>query len=485
LVLGGAALALPAPRAAVPYPFTLGVGSGDPMPDSVVLWTRLSPATRDAEVTWELAADERFKRVVRTATVTARATDAHSVHVIPTGLTPGAWYWYRFRTQGHVSPVGRTRTAPAPGGRPAPLRFAFASCQHLENGWYHAHHFMAQDDPDLILWLGDYIYEKPTKEPSWVRRYTIADEADTLAEYRQRYAQTKADPSLREAHAAAPWVVVFDDHEVKNDWAGKDTVLTSPEPASPPVPAERRAAAFKAWWEHTPTRVPRPSTSDISLYRRFRWGSLARFHMLDTRQYRDEQALAGDCAAMRDPNRSIMGAQQERWLLDELARPVSTWDVLGQQVFFAQRDLDGDSTTCRDLTTDSWDGYAASRRRITQGWVDRKVRNLVVLTGDVHRHWAAELHVDYAAGGRPVGTEFVGSAISSVGDPVPPDTGRMPHVRYIGNQRGYVRCTLTPERLLGEWMGVSSVVEPDLAKVKASVVRRYVVEDRVAGLRDA
>jgi alkaline phosphatase D len=508
ILLGGAATAGGVALATVPawasaaaepairYPFNLGVASGDPLPDSVVLWTRLAPAplngdglggmpSSDFTVSWELASDEAFASIVASGTVIAPLVDGHSVHVIPTGLQPDAWYFYRFKIQTHISPVGRTRTAPALTAQPSSLSFAFASCQHFEQGWYHAHHFMAADQPDLVLWLGDYIYEGVSSQTTDVRGYTVTDEVDTLAQYRQRYAQHRTDPSLRAAHAAAPWVVVFDDHEVKNNWAGNDPTTTSPEPGAPPIPAARKTAAFKAWWENMPTRIPRPTTSAISAYRRFQWGTLARFHMLDTRQFRDDQAPDGNCTTMRSTSRTITGAAQEQWLLNELATPKATWDFLGQQVFFAQRDTGGDSADCNDMSTDSWDGYAASRQRITQGWVDRAVRNPVVLSGDVHRHWAANLLLDYYTGGTPVGTEFVGSSISTLGSDTAPDVSKMPHIRYIGNQRGYVRCTVTPGQVLGEWIGVSSAFTPNVADVTSSVVRRYAVLDGTPGLQPA
>jgi alkaline phosphatase D len=507
ILLGGAAAAgvslvgVPAWAGAaaeptIRYPFNLGVASGDPMPESVVLWTRLAPAPlngdglggmpgSDFTVSWELASDEAFGSIVGSGTVIAPAADGHSVHVIAGDLQPDAWYFYRFKVQGHISPVGRTRTTPVPTAQPSSFTFAFASCQHWEQGWYHAHRFLADDHPDLVLWLGDYIYEATSGAATDVRGYTVTDEVDTLGQYRQRYAQHRTDPSLRAAHAAAPWVCVFDDHEVKNNWAGNDPTTTSPEPGAPPIPATRKAAAFKAWWENMPTRIAKPTSSSIAAYRRFQWGTLARFHMLDTRQFRDDQAPDGNCGVMRSTTRTITGAAQEQWLLDELATPKATWDFLGQQVFFAQRDSGGDSADCNDMSTDSWDGYAASRQRITQGWVDRGVRNPVVLTGDVHRHWAANLLLNYYTGGTPVGTEFVASSITSLGSDTPPDVSKMPHIRYIGNQRGYVRCRVTPGQLLGEWVGVSSAFTTDASQVTSSVVRRYAVLDGQPGLQAA
>lgn len=495
----GAAI-LTAPRwasAAEPiinYPFTLGVASGDPLPDSVVLWTRLAPSplngdglggmpSSNFDVTWEVSSDQGFTNIVASGVFIAVPAEAHSVHVIAGGLQPGAWYFYRFRVQNHASPVGRTRTAPALTTQPLSMLFAMASCQHWEEGWYHAYQFLTNDNPDLVLFLGDYIYEWTSSQSSKVRSYTVTDEVDTLAQYRQRYAQHRTDRYLRLAHQAAPWVVVFDDHEVKNNWAGNDT-LSSPESQSPPIPDTRKFAAFKAWWENMPTRVPAPTSASIAMYRRFQWGTLVRFHMLDTRQFRDDQAFAGECAVMRSTSRTITGVAQEQWLLNGLSTQPAIWDFLGQQVFFAQRDPDGDPSTCGEVFPDPWDGYAASRQRITKGWMDRGVRNPVVLTGDVHRHWANNLHLNYYTGGSIVGTEFVTSSISSYGGASgTPDTSKMPHLRFIANQRGYVRCRVTPSQLTGEWIGVSSVLNPDPYAVTASVLRRYTVLDGLPGLR--
>jgi alkaline phosphatase D len=475
--------------AALPYPFTLGVASGDPSPDGMVLWTRLAPAplatnglggmpASNVDVAWQVATDPGFATVVAAGTVTALPADAHSVHVEPVGLPPDSWFYYRFSTGGHLSPVGRTRTAPAAGALPAQLRFAFASCQHFEQGWYHAHRFLAADAPDLVLFLGDYIYEKPSGLATDVRGYVITGEADTLAEYRQRYAQHRTDPNLQAAHAAAPWVVVFDDHEVFNNWAGGNA--TNPS-------AARRTAAFKAFWENMPLRRSTlPTGATIPLYRQLRWGTLARFHMLDTRQFRSPQAADGSCAAIRDPARTLTGATQEQWLLNAFTDHTARWELLGQQVFFAQRDSDGASGTC-DVSTDAWDGYAGSRTRVTQGWVDRGVRNPVVLTGDVHRAWAANLRGNYYDHAAPlVGTELVTTSISSYNNDAAPSAAYLannPHVRYVSNKRGYVRATLTPGQLTAEFVAVSDALQADPTKVTSSVARRYAVLDGVPGLQ--
>jgi alkaline phosphatase D len=473
--------------AAVRDPFQLGVASGDPRPDGMVLWTRLATApldigggmgTRNVPVEWQVATDASFVTVVASGTETAVPGEGHSVHAEPRGLPSNAEFFYRFRADGFISPVGRTRTAPAPGASPAALTFAFASCQHFEDGWYHAHRFMAADEPDLILFLGDYMYERASGSANRVRWYVDFDEVDALGEYRLRYAQIRTDPDIKASHAVAPWLVVFDDHELRNNWWGVSSDVT----------AARKQSSFQAFWENMPLpKAMKPVNSAIPLYRRVSWGNLARFHMMDTRQHRWKQAPAGNCAEITRTDRTLTGAAQEQWLLDGLSAGGSRWDLLGQQVFFAQRDSDGGSGTC-DVSTDSWDGYRASRQRISRGWLDRQVRNPVVLTGDVHRHWANNLRLNYFDHAAPyVGTELVTTSITSGGDATetaPPQIPNNPHLYYVGNHRGYVRVTATPAQLTADFMKVSSVRERDPARVTLSVQKRFVVLDGRPGLQE-
>lgn len=480
--LSGAASAL----TAAPDPFQVGVASGDPRPDGMVLWTRLAAAplsigggmgTRNVPVEWQLASDAAFASIVASVTVTAIPAEGHSVHVEPRGLPAGAEFFYRFKADGFISPVGRTRTAPAAGTDPGTLKFAVASCQHFEQGWYHAHRFLAADDPDVVLFLGDYMYEKQAAVADRVRGYVDFDEVDNLDEYRLRYAQIKTDPHIQASHAAAPWLAVFDDHELKNNWWG----------VSSDAPAARKQASFQAFWENMPLpRTMKPTGPAIPLYRLSPWGNLARFHMMDTRQYRWKQAPNDNCAEITRADRTLTGAAQEKWLLDNLAAGGSRWDLLGQQIFFAQRDGDGASGTC-DISEDAWDGYRASRTRITQGWVNRQVRNPVVLTGDVHRHWANNLRVNYFDETSPiVGAELVATSVTSNGSSTtPPELPDNPHLNYVGNYRGYIRATLTNAQLKAEFMRVSSVKERDPAKVTLSVAQTFVVQDGRPGLQRA
>lgn len=485
-----------------PYPFTLGVASGDPAADGFVIWTRLAPEPlaedglggmpyRAVPVAWEVAADERFRRVVRRGTHQARPEWGHSVHVELRGLSPGRDYWYRFKTGGHLSPSGRTRTAPHPATYGPPLTMVFASCANYEHGHFTAYRRLAEQEPDLVLHLGDYIYEHGHGHgvPPGVRhpvRHHEGPETETLAGYRRRYAQYKTDPDLRLAHAAAPWIVVWDDHEVDNNWAAGVPHERSPTP--PEHFAERRTAAFRAYYENMPLRRPSaPRGPGMRLHRRVRWGRLAAFHMLDTRQYRHDQCC-GDgfrhCPEAADPARSILGPEQERWLLDGLRANRPRWDILGQQVFFAQRDAD--AGPLKVTSQDAWDGYTASRARITRGWTEARVRNAVVLTGDVHSHWAAELKTDYDdPDSRCVGAELVTTSISSGGDgrdidqAADPFLAVNPHLRYHDARRGFVRTRITRGSLTADFIGLPYVSTPG---APARLQARFVIEDRVPGL---
>jgi alkaline phosphatase D len=467
-------------------PFLLGVASGDPAPDGFVIWTRLAldplaedglggMPNRNVPVQWEVAEDEKMTRVVARGEERAVPDSAHSVHVELFGLRPGREYFYRFRTGNQLSPVGRALTTPAAAETPAALTMAFASCAQYEHGWFTAYRRMAEDTPDLVLHLGDYQYEYTsggyTSDTGLVRSLD-GPETVTLANYRQRHAQYKADADLQAAHAIAPWLVVWDDHEVDNNWAG--TIPENTDAAQGNDTTEnflaRRAAAFQAYYENMPLRPSStPRGHDMTIFRRIRWGNLANFHMLDTRQYRDDQA-AGDgwkknVAERHDEARTLTGTEQEQWLLDGFRTSTAQWDFLGQQVFFAEQDKDP-SPDGNAVSMDGWDGYAASRRRITQGWVDSPVRNAVVLTGDVHRHWANDIKVDFADPDAPVvGSELVCTSITSNGngtgatqvDHMPAN----PHLKFHNDRRGYVRTTITPDTVHADFRVLDSVTEPD------------------------
>ena len=470
-------------------PFTLGVASGDPAPDGAVIWTRLAPnpladdglggmPARVVDVEWEVAADEWFTRVEQRGLVAATPDEAHSVHVELTGLRPGADYFYRFRTAGYVSPAGRTRTAPEPASMAA-MTMCVASCSNFEQGWFTAYRRMADEQPDLVVHLGDYQYEYAAGASGKVREH-VGPETVTLANYRQRYAQYKTDKDLQAAHACAPWLVVFDDHELANNWA--DQVPEKPEPAF----LDRRAAALRAYYENMPLRrAAMPRGIDMQLYRRVHWGGLATLHMLDTRQYRNDQPCGDEissCVERADPARSLTGAEQERWLLNGFEGSKARWDVLGQQVFFSQVELTPGPG--RGFNPDAWDGYAANRDRIVRGIVESPVRNAVVLTGDVHTHWAAEVHSRSGDLSSPVvATELVTTSISSGGDGSDSRgeavLGENPHLRYFSNRRGYIRTRVTPDELRADFREVPFVSRPG-ADVRTGA--SFVVPDRAAAL---
>ncbi|MGH8929404.1 MAG: alkaline phosphatase D family protein [Egibacteraceae bacterium] len=482
------------------YPFTLGVASGEPTSDGVVLWTRLAPEplepgggmpAGDAPVEWEVATDEAMAQIVGTGSEAATAADGHSVHVDVTGLSPARPYWYRFRASGELSPVGRTNTAPPPGSSPDRLALAFASCQHYEAGYYTAYRHMAGDDLDVVFHLGDYIYEGAPRggQP----RQHVGPEPMDVDTYRMRYALYKSDPDLQAAHAAFPWIVTWDDHEVDKDYAGAQ----SQDFEDPAVFLARRAAAYKVYWEHLPLRPSaRPSGPDLRLYRRFAFGDLAEFNVLDTRQYRDDQACANgdggaqvvaarDCPQLADPDRTMLGAEQMGWLLDGLGRTRARWNVLAQQYRMAQ--LNEEPGHDMAYWTDDWDGYQADRARILRLFAEAATPNPVTIGGDIHSFWVADLKQDFRDPASPViASEFVGTSISSGGAPYDGFAAYLPHNPHIKffepRLRGYVRCTLTPERWTTDLQVLDTVETPG---APARTLRTYVVSNGRAGPRQA
>jgi alkaline phosphatase D len=499
-LLGAAAFLHPlASRAAArarftEFPFSLGVASGSPRPEGVVLWTRLAPNPLDGggmpaeaiNVKWEVAADEGFKRILKRGDTLAQPANAHAVHVEVEGLAPGREYFYRFVCGGEASAVGRTRTVPEAGRGDDRLRFAFASCQQYEQGHYVAHRHLAEEGVDLVVFLGDYIYES-----SWgrdhVRKHGAA-EPTTLAEYRDRYGVYKSDPDLRKSHAAAPWIVTWDDHEVDNDYA--DDRSEELDPAF----LKRRAAAYKAYLEHMPLRRSvLLEGGGVRLYDRHAWGSLAQFHMLDDRQYRSHQVCAkpgrgganviGDeCTERLDRTRTMLGAAQERWLDEGLAQSKAAWNVIAQQTLFAPASTQGDKG--RAYWTDGWEGYPAARERILASIVERRPSNPLVISGDVHCTYAADIHARPDRRDSPiVATEFCGTSITSQG-PSEQTFRRIldnnPHIRY-GNRvdRGYSVIELRRDRLDYRLRAVATVKQ---AVAAISTAAHFTVPDGKPGI---
>ena len=454
------------------YPYTLGVASGYPTADGVALWTRLAPRPLDGggmpahavNVRWEVAEDEAFSRIARTGTARAVADNAHAVHVEADGLAPGRPYWYRFIAGGEASPVGRTRTAPRPGQGDERLRLALASCQQYEQGFFTAHRHIADDAPDLVAFVGDYIYES-TWGNQHVRAHHIS-EPRTLAQYRDRYAQYKSDPDLQRSHAAAPWIVTWDDHEVDNDYAADRSEDLDPRFL------ERRAAAYKAFYEHMPLRRSALlAGGGMRIYGSLDWGSLAGFHILDNRQHRSHQAcpraLRGgsamvglSCTQRLDPTLTMLGAEQERWLDGSLGQSRAAWNFIVQQTLFAPA---ARRNAREDLLhwTDGWDGYPAARERLIRSLVDRRPSNPVFLGGDVHAAMAAGIHANPLDPASPVvATEYVATSITSQGfaSMIAGIAKENPHVRYAESQvRGYGLLDLTRRELEASHRGVESV----------------------------
>lgn len=455
-------------------PFTLGVASGDPTASGGVLWTRLAPRPFEPDggmndrtvVTWEVADDDAFRKIVKTGRATAAGELSYSLHINVDGLEADRWYFYRFQTGDVTSPVGRFRTAPAAGAM-TPLRFAVASCQRWDQGLFTAYEHMAREELDLVTHLGDYIYEYSS--PSNAIRKHHGLEIRTLDDYRRRYAQYKTDPALQAAHHRCPWIVTWDDHEVDNNYAN---TVGENESESVEQMRARRAAAYQAWWEHQPVRVPRvTSWADLNIVRTVDWGAMTRFWMLDTRQYRDDQACgdgtkAVPCGEWSDAKRSLLGNAQEQWLYNGLGTSQSHWQVLGQQIMVAPYDSAAGADV--RVSMDQWSGYPAARERLLSAIAQRAPNRTVVLTGDIHSNWVNELRSDFTRPDRPVvAAEFVGTSISSGGDGAATLNERMrtqlaesPHIRWHENRRGYYTCAVTAQQWTTEYRSVAYVSRP-------------------------
>ena len=482
-------------------PFSLGVASGAPSTQGFVIWTRLAPVplSPDPEtpggmpqepvlIIYEVATDDAMREVTLRGTVSAEPSFAHAVHVYVTGLKPGRSYWYRFSSGSAQSRIGRALTLPSLDSKPDRLRFGFVSCANFEHGYFSAYRHLADEHPDLVLFLGDYIYEGIGDGADKVRSHSDGVEARTLATYRNRYAQYRLDPDLQRIHAEAPSLITWDDHEVQNDYAGEWS-QTFDDPAQFLV---RRAAAYKAFFEHMPLHPKRqPNGPYLSLFDRFSFGDLAEFSMIDGRQYRSREACYGppnkggghletneSCPERRDPLRTMIGAEQEAWLFDGLAHSHARWNVIGQDVLMAQlrqKTPDGDF----GYWSDDWDGYPASRTRLLQHISQSRVRNPIVLGGDLHSFWANDLKLDFDdRGSQTVATEFVGTSIASQGPSHElfakclPDN---PHVRFFESRfRGYACADITHSAMTARFRVVSEVTRPDAT---VSTLKTFTVED--------
>lgn len=491
-------------HAAVPTLFTQGVASGDPAPDGFVLWTRLAanPFAADGlgglsapiETVWEIASDEGFRHIVASGRKLATSETAHAVHVEVGGLRPARPYWYRFTAAGERSAVGRAITAPRHEADVDHLRLAVASCSNWERGYFSAYGHMADEAPDLTLFLGDYIYEyslTPDRTDQIVRPYAL-EEATTLAGYRNRYALHRTDPDLQRIHAAAPATAIWDDHEVHDDYSG---IWSKTAGLAPRDFLARRAAAYRAFYEAMPIRRNRGDASS-PLYRKLRYGKLAEFFMLDGRQYRSRQpcsdAITGGgkgklvtdahCAERLDPARTFLGFDQERWLYDGLAKASARWTLLGQNLVLGGLRI-GDGGADTQYWTDTWDGFPAARDRLTQTLAAVRPNNLVVLSGDYHSFWTNDVKRDASApASETVATEFVGTSITSGGPPHDALMQVMPHnpqVKYFeGRRRGYMSLDITPKQMTTRYRAISDVRDP---KATVATLASWAVESGRAG----
>ena len=489
-LLGGAGLlAFPDPALARAYPFSLGVASGDPTPDGVMLWTRLAPDPLNGGgmppvpvlVHWRIADDPRLLRIVRYGTAIAWPGLAHAVHVDVRGLLPDRWYYYQFSAGGVESPVGRTRTLPERGTDVDEFRFAFVSCQNWQSGFYSAYRNLAREDLSLVIHLGDYIYESAARPGP---RQHNGPEVRSLSDYRNRYALYKTDPHLQAAHAAFPFFVVPDDHEVDNNYAG----AIADDGEDPAQFLARRSNAYRAYYEHMPLRIRSfPIGPSMWLYRRIVVGSLLQVNALDTRQFRSDQpcgdSLQFPCGGELDPSQTMTGDAQEAWLFRQLDLSPARWNAIAQQTMFSRFDfLAGPGQL---FNMDQWDGYAAARQRITDFMRLRQPSNPIVLTGDIHSSWVHDLKSDY---GNPasatLGSEFVGTSITSdfpaVAAPfVVAALADNPHTKFFdGLFRGYVRCAVRPESWTADFRAVPTILTDD---VDAFTLASFVVSDGQPG----
>ena len=487
-------------------PFALGVASGMPRPDSVVLWTRLATGVNGilAEsphqtlmVSYEIYSDEALRQPLANGELLAQPGRAHSVHVHARGLQPDRFYWYRFSCGNAVSPVGRTRTAPALAANPQRLRIALASCQHFEQGYYAAHREISTQELDFVLFVGDYIYES-NRSSNTVRKH-VGEVPQTLDQYRQRHAQYKTDPQLQAAHAAHPWVLMWDDHEVVNDYANdRDQRYTDPAEF-----LKRRAAAYQAYLEHMPIILPGMFAGAWSgfdsprMYDRFAWGRLAELWTLDCRQYRSHHACpdpyrAGGrvvlgCDELAQPERTMLGIEQERWLTNGLAQSQTqgraSWKLLAQTTQISPHGVD--TPLGRTTYTDAWDGYPEARRRLLQTVVDAGLKDVVTLGGDVHQNVAANLRLRPNDDKSPiVASEFVATSVTSTGvrdsvlARVRASNPDIVHAR--ADERGYALLEVTPQALRCNFRSTPGPVGADSRLMTQA---SYVVERGVAGVK--
>lgn len=466
------------------YYFQHGVASGDPLPNAVIVWTRISNVSVDTLVTLHVAFDETMKKsVVIENTITTESQD-YTVKIDIEGLTPNTTYYYQFEVNGYRSRVGKTKTAPITADH---ARFAVVSCSNYPEGFFNVYHALTNESAigniDAVLHLGDYIYEYAEDEygdGSRLGRAPLPDkEITSLRDYRTRHAQYKTDPDLALLHASYPFITVWDDHEITND-AHTDGAENHNEGEGDYQ--LRKAYAIQAYYEWMPIR-------EGSIYRHFEWGSLLDLYMLDTRiEGRDPQVDSPVSAERYDTNRTLLGHTQERWLLDKLTTSTSTWRFLGQQVMFGQfkglnaPDLEAAGITATKdvlaLNMDQWDGYPEARQRILDVLKAYRISNTVILTGDIHTSWAMEIFEDSAngytnnervrIGEKPLAVEFVTPSVTSPGlsEPVADPLATLiptmnPHMKYVElKSHGFMVIDATHQKVTCDWWFVDTIDSP-------------------------
>jgi alkaline phosphatase D len=500
-------------------PFALGIAAGAPRSDGFTLWTRLAPdplfaegagtAVDDAglagmpslqgdiEIGYEIADDPEMRQIVRSGPALAEAAYAFSVHLDVTDLAPGRPYWFRFISGDAFSPIGRAMTLPTAQAAHTSARIGVASCANFERGYFSAYRHLAAEAPDLVVFLGDYIYETAHRD-GVLRRHSDGVAAATLAQYRRRYAQYRLDPDLQALHASTPCLITWDDHEVQNDYAGDWSETFD----APIVFRQRRAAAYRAFYEHMPLPAgSRPHGPDMRIYGSTGFGDLLNIQLLDGRQYRSREACYGPvdgggghletlrhCPELAEPSRSLLGLQQEAWLYDELQHSQARWNIIAQDVLMAPF-LEAQPAPEHGFgyATDRWDGYPAARQRLMQHIHQAQPANPVVISGDIHSFWANDLHLDPRDTGSPlVAHEFVGTSITSRG----PDYASLmrgmadnPHIRFCDSrQRGYMLLEIEQAKLTAHFRTVSDVMDP---QASLATLRSFVIENGALGLQGA
>lgn len=476
---GGVQPATPAPVELAEEGFRVGVASGDPLDDRVMLWTRVFPAdksTDPVEVAFDVATDEDFEDLVASGIAKAPAELDHSVHVDVTGLSPDTWYYYRFRAGDQNSVVGRTRTFPTADADVDRFDFVFASCQDFQWGHYGAWKDAAtQADLDAVVFLGDYIYEMNFGDMSPDRsgeRVWDTPEAMTLEHYRTRYTQVRGDAALRAMHEKVPWIITFDDHEVSDNYAGDVGGSDMEEPKS----RDRRLAAYQAWYENMPIRLPDPPEGagpddfdELPIHRAFRFGKLANLFVIETRQHADVAAcrtttgyLADQgplCDATDDPDRTNLGEAQESWLFEQLDSADAQWNILANPVMLSDMNLGTPESP--EYYRDMWIGYPAARERLLAKVVDSGVRNPVTITGDWHASYVLDVQSEpHGDDPRSVMPEFLVTSISSI---VFAQDYREhnPQIRFFEAKNGYAKVTVTPANFECTYVHLEDVWDPD------------------------